>query len=413
MQTLFQTKTFILFLTGLLAALLSLQPAHANLVLNPFFAGTSTTATNWPSSSAGIGAAFNSTTVAVPAAVTAAGGSTEFYSGCVGSSCVTFPLVVGTSSGAQQTINTAIGTSYQLSFYMYSSGTGSGLVTGTTATQVDVYWGSTRVYNGFNVTPAGWQQRIIDLGPATASSYTLTAMIRDDPSYSAITYMSVEPVVLSLAKTNPPGFAVGAAASYGLTINNVSSLASSASFTLLDQLPPNIQFNSVTAGSGLTGASCVASGALATGQLLTCTISTAGGIAPGGSGSLSINVTPLAGASGVTGINKASIPFNGTGSGVAPSSCTANNVPLGCAVAPAITPGTVNLVKTNPASFLVGTASSYGLSISNNLATATAASFTLLDQLPPQYPVRQCDGRQRADRCPRAWPPGRWPPGNC
>jgi hypothetical protein len=379
--------SFALFLrcalTGLLFWLSFGGPAMANLVLNPFFAGSTTVATDWPSSSAGTGAAFNSNTRPVPAAVTAAGGSTEFYSGCVGAACTTFPLVIGTTSGAQQTIPTVIGTSHTLSFWVYHSGAGSGPATGTSATQVDVYWGSTRVYSGFNVTPAGWSLQTVNLGVATASSYTLTVMIRDDPNYSAITYMAVEPVILSLSKANPPSFAVGTPANYSFTINNVSTQASAASFTLLDQLPPNIQYNSVTPGSGLSGAICVASGTLAAGQLLTCTITTASGIPAGGNGALTINVTPQAGASGVAGINRASVPYNGIGAGTAPSSCTGNNVPLGCAVAPAMTPNTVNLAKSNPAVLVVGSAADYSLVITNNMTSATAASFTLQDQLPP------------------------------
>jgi large repetitive protein len=370
------------FLSGILLWLCTAQIAMANLVLNPFFAGSATVATDWPSSSAGIGAAFNSNTRPVPAAVTAAGGSTEFYSGCVGQACTTFPLVIGSTSGAQQNVPTVIGTSYSLSFWVYHSGTGTGLVTGNSATQVDVYWGSNRVYNGFNVPTAGWSLQTIDLGPATSSSTTLTVMIRDDPSYSAITFMSIKPIVLKLSKANPSSLAVGSAANYSFTINNVSSQASDASFTLLDQLPPNVQYNSVAAGTGLTGASCVASGTVAAGQLLTCTITRASGIPAGGAASLTINVTPQAGASGVPSVNRASVPFSGTGVGTSPSSCVADNQPLGCAVASSVTPNSVNLTKANPTIFAVGAAANYNLVITNNMSTATAASFTLQDKLP-------------------------------
>lgn len=354
----------------------------ANLVLNPFFTGSATVAIDWPSSSAGIGAAFNSNVRPVPAAVTAAGGSTEFYSGCVGQACTTFPLVVGSTSGAQQNIPTVIGTTYSLSFWVYHSGTGSGLATGNSATQIDVYWGSNRVYSGFNVPTAGWSLQTIDLGPAMSSSYTLTAMIRDDPSYSAITFMSIEPVVLKLSKSNPSSFTVGSATNYNFVINNVSTQVSSATFTLQDQLPANVQYNSVTAGAGLTGASCIASGTVAAGQLLTCAISTAAGIPAAGVAALTINVTPLAGASGVASVNRASVPFYGVGLGSSPSSCVTDNQPLGCAVAPSITPNSVNLAKTNPPIFTVGASANYNLVITNNMSTATAASFTLQDKLP-------------------------------
>ena len=143
---------------------------------------------------------------------------------------------------------------------------------------------------------------------------------------------------LSLTKTNPGVFSVSVPSDYTLIISNAGGSASAASFTLLDQLPPNIQFNGSAAGTGLTGAGCVASGTVAAGQLLTCTITRGGGIPAGGSGTLTINVTPLAASLGVPGSNKASVPPGGTGSGVSPSSCTATGTPAGCALAPSITP---------------------------------------------------------------------------
>jgi uncharacterized repeat protein (TIGR01451 family) len=328
-------------LTAWLISLSSVQIAKANQVTNPFFTGTTTAATGWTSSATGSGAAFNrALSAGAPAAITGAGGATEFYSGCVGAPCLTFPFTVGTSSGAQQAVPTTVGTTYTLSFWVFGSG-GAGVV------EVDVYWGNTRVYAGVN-PPAGWSLQTINLGAATTASTLLTVLIRDDPSYSAITFMDVEPVVLSLSKANPTTLAVGVPADYSLTITNGSTINSGASFTLLDQLPPNIQYNSVTAGTGLTSASCVASGTVAAGQLLTCTITRTGGIPAGGTGSLTINVTPQAASAGVAGINRASVQPNGGVASVAgstappapptPSTCTATGTPLGCAVAASITP---------------------------------------------------------------------------
>jgi large repetitive protein len=401
MTTFKSLQSLRIILIGFLMWLSFNQAAHANLVTNPFLngvipyvAGNTTTATGWPSSNAGTGAAFNATTYAPPAAATTAATAagltaTEFYSGCIGVDCVKFPLVQGvanTSSGAQQTISTVIGTAYTLSYWVDNSAASA---SGGTI-DVAVYWGNTRVSAA---APAGWSLQTINLGVATSNSYTLTTMIRNDPNYSAITFLDVEPVVLSLTKANPASFAVGTPANYSLTINNNSTVTSGVSFQLLDQLPPNIQYNSVAFGAGLTGASCVASGAIATGFLLTCTISTATGIPPSSTGSLTINVTPLAATSGVAGINKASVQSNGGYPSVAnstlpptaasPATCTANDTPsLGCAVAASITPSTLNLSKSNPSSFPVGTAANYTLTINNNLSVATATSFVLLDQLP-------------------------------
>jgi Domain of unknown function DUF11 len=316
------------------------QTASANLVQNPFFAGSAATATNWTSSATGTGATFNVNTRAVNATITAAGGSTEFYSGCVGATCLTFPFISGTSSGAQQAIPTVIGATYKLSYWVFSSAASA---PGGTI-EIAVYWGNTKVSAA---VPAGWSLQTFTL-TATAATTNLTVLIRDDPSFSAITYMDVEPVVLQLAKTNPASFAVGVPANYTLTATNISSPAftSGASFTIRDQLPPNIQYNSAAAGAGVTSVTCAASGTVAAGQLVTCTVSVTGGIPPGGTGAITISVTPQAASAGVAGTNKASLEF-GPSLTSAPSACTGTDAPLiGCAVAASITPTAAQLTFT-------------------------------------------------------------------
>ena len=384
-------KALRLLLTGLLFLLAFCQVAHANLVTNPFFTGTGAVANNTAGAAAGtqaatswasfyccngFGSAFNhGVTVrdpaslvnprpAVPAAITAAGGTTEFYTGCNSSAnaCLSFPLVAGQSSGAQQAIPTVIGTSYILRFWVFSSGLGTG--TTTNKAEIDVYWGNTLVYAGVNVTPVGWSLQTINLGGATAATTNLSVLIQDDPDLSAITFMDVEPVVLRLAKTNPTSLVVGVPANYSFSISNISTTASGTSFQLQDQLPPNIQYNSVAFGAGLTGASCVASGTVVAGQLLTCTITTAvGGIPIGGTGALTINVTPLAASAAIASVNKASVQYSGGVLGVAasasmstiaiPSTCTGTDTPsLGCAVAASITPAAAQLTFTKTATLI-------------------------------------------------------------
>ena len=357
-------KALRLLLIGLLFLLAFSQVAHANLVTNPFFTGSTATATGWTSSAVGPSAAFNhSVTVTSGAARTAPpavlSGKTEFYSGCNAANCLAFPLA-GTSSGAQQTITTVVGTAYTLRFWVYSSGTG----VAATPTEIDVYWGASNAYAGINIIPAGWSLQTITLPAAAATSTNLTVLIRDDPDYSAITFMDVEPIVLRLAKTNPTSLVVGVPANYSFSISNISTTASGTSFQLQDQLPPNIQYNSVAFGAGLTGASCVASGTVAAGQLLTCTITTvAGGIPVAGSGALTINVTPLAASAGVASVNKASVQYSGGVIGVAasasmstiaiPSTCTGTDTPsLGCAVAASITPAAAQLTFTKTATLI-------------------------------------------------------------
>lgn len=356
-KVVFKINFFKQVLTALLIWLSFSQVAHANLVLNPFFTGSTAAATGWSPSSQGSttpgNAAFNHALSAANAAVTAAGGSTEFYSGCVGASCLTFPIVGtnGTSSGAQQNITTVIGTTYTLSFWTYYATNGA-------TTEIDVYWGNTKVYNAANVA-TGWSLHTVTLGSATTTSTALTVLIRDDPTFSAITYMDVEPVVLQLAKTNPASLAVGVAANYSLTVSNISTITSGASFTLQDQLPPNIAFNSSAAGTGITSVTgCSTSGAIGTGLVVTCTVNVTGGIAPSGTGTLTLNVTPQAASAGVASVNKASVQANGGVANIAgtttplpgpatPSTCTGTDTPtFGCAVATSITPAVAQLTFT-------------------------------------------------------------------
>jgi hypothetical protein len=108
------------------------------------------------------------------------------------------------------------------------------------------------------------------LGVATTTTTALTILNRDAPNYSAITFIDVAPFVtnLRLAKANPPNLAVAVPANYNLTITNGGGIASSASFTLRDQLPHNIHYNSVAIVSGITSlTACATTGTLAAGLL--------------------------------------------------------------------------------------------------------------------------------------------------
>ena len=356
------------FLSLILRALLILisfsQIAYANLVTNPFFTGSTATATGWTSSATGPGAAFNHSVTATTGAARTAppavlSGKTEFYSGCNNANCLT-NFTSGTSSGAQQTISTVVGTAYTLSFWIYSSGTGAA----ANPTEIDVYWGNSKVYAGVNVTPAGWSLQTITLPAAAATSTNLTVLIQDDPDYSSITFMDVEPIVLRLAKANPANLAVGVPANYSLTVSNISTTTSGSSFTLQDQLPPNIAFNSAAAGTGITSVTgCGTSGVIATGLLVTCTVNVTGGIAPSGTGTLTLNVTPQAASASVASVNKASVQYNGGVVGIAasasmstiatPSTCTGTDTPtFGCAVATSITPSLAQLTFTKTVSLI-------------------------------------------------------------
>ncbi len=373
MIALFRFHLWRLLLAGALTLGLLAPAVAQNLVNNPYFTNAAsgwtvfTTTYTTPSR----------TLLGVPPAALSAGGSTAFYSGCIGAACLTFPATAGPSSGVRQSITTTPGTGYVLSFWVYFGSR-------TTTNQIDVYWGNTRVFSANNQA-VGWSQQIINLGAATGASTTLTALIRDDPAFSEITGITVTAVPnLSLSIGNPPGLVATLPANYSLSVSNSSTVTSPASITVLNQLPPNYQYNSAAPGAGASAAACTASGTLAAGQLLTCTLSTPSGLAAGASARFSINVTPLAGTNGIASTNKASVPITGSGTAAAPSSCTATGTPAGCAVAPTLTPDAVllRLGKLNPAQMAVGGLYNYTLTLSNEGTAATAASFVLQDQLP-------------------------------
>lgn len=111
----------------------------ANQVQNPYFTGTTNTATSWTTSVTTY-TTFNSALSAGAPAAVSSGGSTEFQGGCVGAACLTYPLHSGVTSGAQQTVATTAGQNYAISFWTFFSTANNATV------EIDVYWGSTKIY---------------------------------------------------------------------------------------------------------------------------------------------------------------------------------------------------------------------------------------------------------------------------
>ncbi|WP_158277224.1 Ig-like domain-containing protein [Serinibacter arcticus] len=191
---------------------------------------------------------------------------------------------------------------------------------------------------------------------------------------------------LGLAKTGPPTLAVGTPATYNLTVTNAGTGPSPASVTVVDQLPAGAAFSSAS------GATCVPTGTVAAGQVVTCLVP--GPIAAGGgTASFSITATPTAASSGTSVINRASVSPTG-GTPVAPSTCTANGTPAGCAITPAVVvaPNVVlGLAKTNPASLQVGVASNYSFTVTNTGLNASP-NATVVDVLPPNIAFNSAAG---------------------
>ncbi|KNZ32454.1 MAG: hypothetical protein AD742_11935 [Methylibium sp. NZG] len=176
----------------------------------------------------------------------------------------------------------------------------------------------------------------IDLATATSA---IGATIPPTPEHDAAS-CAPQTVNLSLAKANPASFTVGVPGNYTLTLTNGANAVTSPAVEIVnDRLPPNFTYNSAAPGAGATAASCTASGTLAAGLSLVCTVTTPAGIPAGGSASFTISVTPQAAAAGVPAINKAALdPGGGVPPVTVPDACTANNTPAGCALTPPITP---------------------------------------------------------------------------
>ena len=194
-------------------------------------------------------------------------------------------------------------------------------------------------------------------------------------------------VALTLAKTNPTALIVGVADLYSFVITN-GGTGSAATATVTETLPIGIAYNSAT------GAACsAAGGTLATGLVITCTIT--GPIAGGGTKAFTINVTPQAASAGTTAVNHAAVDPSGGATPVDPSTCTATGAPtVGCAVTPGLTVGAgaaLTLAKTNPAALTVGVPATYNFTITNG-GTGSAATATVTETLPANIGFNSAGG---------------------
>nr|WP_315207188.1 hypothetical protein [uncultured Albidiferax sp.] len=191
--------------------------------------------------------------------------------------------------------------------------------------------------------------------------------------------------VLSLSKTGPASFTVGAAANYTLVVSNSGGAVSPAGVQVLDHLPVNVQFNSAS------GATCIASGALASGQLLTCTL--AGSVPAGGSATFTVNVTALIATANTVVTNRATVGVQG-GVPNDPSLCTATGIAAGCATVNTPVGGVpvLDLAKAGPTRFSVGTPGNYTLTVRNTGTAASPVSFYVRDTLPANLQFNSASG---------------------
>src|SRR5450830_1505441 len=233
----------------------------------------------------------------------------------------------------------------------------------------------------------------VDPTGANAAMTPSSCTANGSPAGCAVTVAQtvLSNVDLSLNSANPANLAVGLNSSYLLTVTNSGSVASGSTVVVYDQLPANVQFVSASVASlgtvTPTGVACNASGTVASGQLLTCTLSLpASGLpAGGGMAAFNLNVLPQVAASGSSSINKAIVDATGYNASKTPGSCVVTGNPAGCAVGASMTVGNgiaLNLRKTNPGFLNPGATASYTLNLNNAGTGATGTSLVVYDQLP-------------------------------
>ncbi len=353
-------RSILLKLTLAILCLLSAfsVKAQANLVSNPNFTSDASWIVSEPSyTSFGLSLATPSATLS------AAGVTTALDGGCVGTACLTYPPVLGTSSSAAQLISTVVGEGHFLIFWTYFSGASTAIDT----IQTDAYWGNTRVYSVQPIAE-GWQANVLNLGVATTASNTLTFLIRNDPSFSQVTFAQVLPYPrLVVSKSGPSGITVTQAQTYTVVVTNNSPGITATSVILNDALSPGLP------QAALGAVTCTASGTAICPASLSFPI---GGFNLPPSSALSFGVG-------------ASVSANTTGTLVNRATATSSlrstlTSVLSASVSSAIiAPANLSLSKTNgPGSVVAGGTTQYQI-IASNSGPAAANQALIKDSPSP------------------------------
>ena len=210
-----------------------------------------------------------------------------------------------------------------------------------------------------------------DTGDSTCPIATHCTGTTDDP---------VTAPQLVLTKTaSAAAFTVGQAASYTLTVANNGTAATTANTVVTDVVPAGLRLDAVASTLGTCQA--VVPGE----QTVSCTVP---GLATGASASITITVTPLAAADGLTMVNQATA--TGGGDPLCAAGSATASLPARCApsINTPVNAPHLKLEKTaGMAEFSVGVASSYELKLTNVGTAETSGTITLVDVMPPSMTV--------------------------
>jgi uncharacterized repeat protein (TIGR01451 family) len=220
-------------------------------------------------------------------------------------------------------------------------------------------------------TPVSFVIPVTPTAAASGSTLTNTATVSGggDPTCpgaancSSTVTTPVDAPQLQVVKTaSGSNFVVGVAASYTLQVTNTGSAATTAVTTVTDNIPSTLTIGTLPAG-------CTASG-----QSVTCTI--AAGLATNTPVTFIIPVTATAAASGTTLVNTATVSGGGDPSCPGGASCSST------VTTPVAEPQLQVVKSASSATFTVGAAASYTLTVTNIGSAATTAPSSVSDNIP-------------------------------
>ena len=219
----------------------------------------------------------------------------------------------------------------------------------------------------------------------TASGYAGGLTTFQPPDMPGTTPGALCAVDLSLQKSNGTDILfAGSSTSYGLTVVNNGTTATSGTITVVDVLPAGL---AVSDGPlSLTGAQAVDWACSASSNVVTCTSSTA--IAGTGSSSFAFSAD-VVGTDGTAVVNLARVggggdPNKGTPTQTTTGNCTGNNTPAGCAVdTDTINAPFLQLSKSDATDEVrAGGTTSYSLTVHNAGSQPTSGTVRVVDALP-------------------------------
>jgi uncharacterized repeat protein (TIGR01451 family) len=219
-------------------------------------------------------------------------------------------------------------------------------------------------------TPGGANTCQATLSGPTAGAYTYTVTPVTQDCAFHVTFAS-QPR-LTIAKTAsvvaPATAAVGVPFDYTITVTNTGAAATSATATVTDVVPIGLTLGTLPAGCTTNPVGS---------QTVVCTIAAGlSNVSPGNTATFVIPVTPQASINNTTVSNTATVTGGGDPTCATAGSCVSSTVNTPIAAS------SLDIVKTGPATAVVGVAYDYTVTVTNTGTAATSAAATVTDVVP-------------------------------